>query len=97
MLEYPVVSTVEELDALPFGTTILNVRFTVTNGHRPWSKVDLRWGDGTPNPKQWASYNSKYRDADMLINRRGGNQKYWILFQPETEPVIEEVEDEDGV
>ncbi|QFG12090.1 Hypothetical Protein OBI_RACECAR_245 [Arthrobacter phage Racecar] len=82
MFDYPVVSTVEEFDALLFGSVILDCRYRQGNGLRPWTKVDLRWGDGTPNTKQWASFNAKYRDADMLLNRRGRGQKYWVIFTP---------------
>lgn len=96
MLEYPIVSTAEEINALPFGTVILNTRYKQGNGLRPWTKLDLRWGDGTPNDKQWASFNATYRNADMLLYRRGGNQKYWVLFTPTPDMLYIPEEEEDN-
>lgn len=95
---YPTVGTAEELDALPFGTIILSLRYRMYNGVRPWTKRDVRWGDGTPTGKPWCSFASKNRSSHMLTDRirRGGQMPYAVLFNPEAPLVLAVPEKEEA-
>jgi hypothetical protein len=82
---YPTVTTKEELDALPYGTIVLSLRYTENNGIRPWTKKDIRWGDGARTSTPWTSFGSRNRSSEMLTSRisRTGQMPYAVLFNPE--------------
>lgn len=91
---YPTVTTKEELDALPFGTIVLSLRYTENNGIRPWTKKDIRC-------IPWTSFGSRNRSSEMLTSRisRSGQMPYAVLFNPEAPLVLtapEPEEPEDG-
>jgi len=80
---YPTVSTVEELEALPFGSVIMTLNWQPSNGARPWDKRNWLGPDSTPTGKPWSSYASKNRSSEMLTTSRGRKQVYAVLFNPE--------------